>query len=61
MEFAEELGTVFKYSGTGGLQSTDLWNILQGGGVGGSFIWFINVGDEPLHGTGPGKLLSQGR
>ena len=60
MEVAEELGTVFKDSGMEGLQSKYLWDVLQGCGAVDFFIRIRNVGAEPLHGTGAGKLPAKG-
>ena len=56
-----ELGSAGKDSGTGGRQPTGLRYVFQGSSAGGNFIWVGDVGDEPLHGTGPGKLPAQGR
>ena len=61
LEGAEELGTSGEDSGTGGRQPTYLGNIFQGGSAGGSFIRVGGVGDDPPHGTIPGKLPKQGR
>ena len=52
--YGEDYGTV-------GLHTTDLWDVLQGGGAGGSIIRVGYVGANPLHGTGPGKLIEKGR
>ena len=61
MECAEELGTYGKDTRTGGRQPTGLGCVLQGGGVGGSYIWVGYVADDSPHGKGPGKFPAQGR
>ena len=35
------------------------WGVIQGGGACGSFICFLDVGADPLHGTRPGELPAQ--
>ena len=60
MESAEELGTGVKNTGMRGRHPTGLGGVLQGGGAGGSYIQVRDVGDEPLHGKGPGKFPAQG-
>ena len=46
-----------------GREGASLWVsvIFQDGGAGGSFIWVGDVRADPLHETGPGKFLAQGR
>ena len=56
----EDLGTSGKDSGTGGHQPKGLGDVFQGGSAGGYFIQVVDVGADPLHGTGPGKLPAQG-
>ena len=34
-----------------GLQTTDIWDIIQGNCADGSFIWVGDMGVEPPHGT----------
>ena len=60
LEGSEVLGTADKNSGTGGCQPTVIGDVLQGGGTGNIFIRVRDVGADPPHGTGPGKLLAQG-
>ena len=31
-------------------------NLIQGGDTGGIFLWVGDVGDDPLHGPGPGEV-----
>ena len=61
MEGAEELGTAGMDSGTGGLQPKAIGEYFQGGSAGGSIIRFGDVGADPPHRMGPGKLPAQGR
>ena len=56
MEDAEELGTAKKDSGMGGHQPKGLGDVFQGGSTCSAFIQVGDVGDDPLHGMGPGKL-----
>ena len=61
MEGAEDLGKPGKDTGTGGCHPTGLGDVLQGGGVGGSFIWVRDVGADPSNGTVPVEIPEQGR
>ena len=36
-------------------------DVFQGGGTCSAIIWVKHVGDDPPHGTGPGKLPTWGR
>ena len=45
----------------GGHHPTGLGDVLQGGGAGGSSIWFGDIGDDPPHGKVPGKFSAQSR
>ena len=57
----EELGTADENPGTGGGQSNSIWNVFQGGSTGVVDFGDRDVGDDPRHGTGPGKFSTQGR
>ena len=59
MDGAEYLGTSGEDSGMVGLQLKVLRDVFQGISAGGYFICVRDVGVNPLHGTGPGKLPSQ--
>ena len=39
---------------TGRVKHADVRDIFQGGDSSGYYIWAGDVGDEPLHGLGPG-------
>ena len=56
----EDLGTVGEDSGTVGCQTKGLGDVLQGSGTDSASIWVREVGADPPHGTGPGKLPSRG-
>ena len=53
-------GPADKDPGTGGCQPKGLGGVFQGGGTVGADFWFEDVVDDPPHGTGPGKLSTQG-
>ena len=60
MEGVEDLGTTNEDSGMVGVQPKGLGDVFQGSSAGGSFIWVRDVGDEPSHEKGPGKIPAQG-
>ena len=55
----EELGTSGENYGLGGCQLKGL-GVFQGVGAGGTDIRVGDVGDDPPHGTVPGKLPTWG-
>ena len=59
-EVAKELGTDGKDTGAEGLHPTDIWEVFQGSGAGGTPILDGDVGDDLLHGTGHWRVLTQG-
>ena len=54
MEVTDEEGTDGKDLGTVSCKHAGFGDIFQGGGTGGSFLWVRDMGDEPMHGPGPG-------
>ena len=59
LEGVEEIGIHGKDTGTGWRQTTGLGDVFQGGGAGGTLIWFMDVGDDPLHLQGPGEFSAK--
>ena len=57
---AEELGMVEKDPGIGGGQPEDVRDAFQGVSIGDVALPVRDVGDDPPHGTGPGKFSTQG-
>ena len=51
-----EVGSDEKYLGAGRINHAGVGSLIQGGDTGSSFLWEVDVGDEPLHGMGPGVL-----
>ena len=45
-----------KYNGTGGSQSTGIGDVLKYSGAGSPPIWVGEIGNDPLHGHGPGEF-----
>ena len=56
VEGTEELGSAEKYLGTGRINHAGVGSLIQGGDTDSYFLWVRDVGDEPLHGMGPGVL-----
>ena len=48
-----------KDNGMGGRHPTGIGDVFQGGGAGGTLIWFMDVGDDPLHLQGPGEFSAK--
>ena len=59
-EGAEYLGTADEDPGIGGCQPKGIGGIFQGGGTFGASFWVRDVGADPPHGTGPGKISTRG-
>ena len=59
LEGAEDLDMAGNDYGTGGRHPKGPGDIFQGSSAGGSFIWVRDVGEDPLYGTGPGKIPAQ--
>ena len=55
-EGTEEVVSAEKYLGTGRINHTGVGSLIQGGDTDSSFLWVGDVGDETLHGMGPGVL-----
>ena len=53
------MGMVGEDYGTGGRHPKGLGGFFQGGSARGALIQVVYVGADPLHGKGPGKLLSK--
>ena len=45
-----------KYLGMEMINNAGVGKLIQGGDTGGSSIWVGDVGDDPLHGTGPREV-----
>ena len=56
-EGIEEMGLAEKYHRTGRINQTDVGNLIQGYDTGSFPLWVEDVGDDPLHGPGPGVIL----
>ena len=56
LEGTEDVGSADKYFGMERSKYAGVRDIFQGGGTGVSYIWSRDVGDEPLHKTGPGRV-----
>ena len=55
-EGTEEVGSAEKYLGTGRINHAGVRSLIQGGDTSSSFLCVGDMGDEPLHGMGPGCL-----
>ena len=55
-EGTEEVVSADKYLGTGRINHAGVGSLIQGVDTGNYFIWEGDVGDEPLHGMGPGLI-----
>ena len=51
------MGLAKKYLGTARINHVVFRNLIQGGDTGGFSIWVRDVGDDSLHGPGPGEVL----
>ena len=49
------MGLAKKYLGTGSINHVFVRNLIQGGDTGGFSNWVVDVGNDPLHGPGPGE------
>ena len=50
------MGLAKNYLGTGRINNMVVSNLIQGGNKGGFSLWVRDVGDDPLHGPGPGEV-----
>ena len=50
------MGSADKDLGMGRIKHAGVGNLFQGGGTGGSYLWLVDVGDDPPHETGPGRV-----
>ena len=54
------MGTSVNNIGNGGGQPKGVRDVFQGGGTGGTDFWGGDIGDDPLNGTGPGGVQTNG-
>ena len=59
-EGEEYLGAAARDLGKGGGEPSGVGDVFQGGGEGGTTFRVGEVGDDPLHGPGPGGVSTQG-
>ena len=55
-EGIEEVGSSDKYLGTGSINHMGVRDLIKGIDTGGSYLWLVDMGDEPLRGMGPGMI-----
>ena len=53
LEGTEDVGSADEDFGMGRIKHADVGDLFQGSGTGGSYLWFVDVGDETLYETGP--------